>query len=179
MEPKQKRLVAFFSRADENYAVGSVEKGNTHLVAEMIAAATGADLFRIEPEKPYPAAYEPCIEMARREKQANARPAVRSDIRVEDYDVIYLGYPNWWGELPMAVYTFIEKHRWQGKTVAPFCTHEGSGLSGTERRIQAACAGSKVLKGLAVRGSAVQHEPATTRKAVTAWLETLGLRDKD
>ena len=96
----QKALVAFFSRADENYAVGYIEKGNTHIVAEMIAARTGADLFRIETVKPYPASYDSCIEVARREKQSDARPPVKGDIRVEDYDVIYLGYPNWWGEMP-------------------------------------------------------------------------------
>lgn len=170
----QKALVAFFSRADENYAVGYIEKGNTHIVAEMIAARTGADLFRIETVKPYPASYDSCIEVARHEKQSDARPPVKGDIRVEDYDVIYLGYPNWWGEMPMAVYTFIEKHNWQGKTIVPFCTHEGSGLSSTERRIQSACPGGKVLKGLAVRGSTAQHEPETARKAVQAWLEKLG-----
>jgi flavodoxin len=175
MESEKKNLVAFFSRADENYAVGYIEKGNTHIVAEMIAAETGADLFHIETEKPYPADYNQCIEVAKREKNANARPAVRGDVRVEDYDVIYLGYPNWWGEMPMAVYTFIEKHDWHGKTVVPFCTHEGSGLSGTERRVQSACEGAKVLKGLAVRGATAQNEPATALKAVMSWLKNTNL----
>lgn len=173
MESKWKSLVAFFSRADENYAVGYIEKGNTHIVAEMITAETGADLFHIETEKPYPAEYNQCIEVARREKQSNARPALKGDVRVEDYDVIYLGYPNWWGEMPMAVYTFMEKHNWQDKIIVPFCTHEGSGLSGTERRIQTVCTGGEVLKGLAIRGATAQHEPETARKAVISWLEKL------
>lgn len=171
METKQKSLVAFFSRADESYAVGYIEKGNTHIVAEMIAAETGADLFHIETVKPYPADYNECIEVAKREKQSKARPEIKGDIRVEDYDMIYLGYPNWWGEMPMAVYTFIEKHNWQGKIVVPFCTHEGSGLSGTERRIQSACAGVTVLNGLAVRGYTAQNEQEKARKAVQYWIK--------
>ena len=175
MESEKKSLVAFFSRADENYAVGYIEKGNTHIVAEMIAAETGADLFHIETQKPYPADYNQCIDVAKREKESNARPAIKGDVRVEDYEVIYLGYPNWWGEMPMAVYTFIEKHDWQGKTVVPFCTHEGSGLSGTERRVQSACEGAKVLKGLAVRGTIAQNEPDRARKSVISWLENMNL----
>ena len=175
MESKKRSLVAFFSRADENYGVGYIEKGNTHIVAEMIAAETGADMFHIETQKPYPANYSQCIEVARNEKASNARPAIKGDIRVEDYEVIYLGYPNWWGEMPMAVYTIIERHDWHGKTIVPFCTHEGSGLSGTERRIRSACEGANVLEGLAIRGTIVQTEPATARKAVDSWLEKLDL----
>lgn len=173
METKQKSLVAFFSRADENYAVGYIKKGNTHIVAEMIAAETGADLFHIETVKPYPADYNECVEVATREKQSKARPEIKGDIRVEDYDVIYLGYPNWWGEMPMAVYTFIEKHNWQGKVVVPFCTHEGSGLSGTERRVQSSCTGATVLNGLAVRGYTAQNEQEAVRKEVQSWIKRL------
>lgn len=171
METKQKTLVAFFSRADENYAVGYIKKGNTHIVAEMIAAETEADMFHIETVNPYPANYNECIEVAKREKQSKARPEIKGDVRVEDYDVIFLGYPNWWGEMPMAVYTFIEKHNWQNKIVIPFCTHEGSGLSGTERRIQSACEGATVMKGIAIRGYTAQNEQETTRKTVQTWIK--------
>lgn len=173
METKQKTLVAFFSRADENYAVGYIKKGNTHIVAEMIAAETEADMFHIETVNPYPANYNECIEVAKREKQSKARPEIKGDVRVEDYDVIFLGYPNWWGEMPMAVYTFIEKHNWQNKIVIPFCTHEGSGLSGTERRIQSACEGATVMKGIAIRGYTAQNEQETTRKTVQTWIKGL------
>ena len=169
----EKVLVAFFSRAGENYAVGNVEKGNTHIVAEMIAEATGGTLFHIEPVTPYPEDYTACTEVAKREMNANARPAIKGDADVEDYDVIFIGYPNWWGDMPMAVYTFIEKHDWAGKTVVPFCTHEGSGLSGTESRLKRACAGATVLKGLAVRGATAQNAREQARKSVTAWLENL------
>lgn len=173
METKQKTLVAFFSRADENYAVGYIKKGNTHIVAEMIAAETEADMFHIETVNPYPANYNECIKVAKREKQSKARPEIKGDVRVEDYDVIFLGYPNWWGEMPMAVYTFIGKHNWQNKIVIPFCTHEGSGLSGTERRIQSACEGATVMKGIAIRGYTAQNEQETTRKTVQTWIKGL------
>lgn len=175
MESKKKELVAFFSRTGENYAVGYIRKGNTHIIAEMIADATGADMFHIETVNLYPSDYRQCVETVRHERQSNARPAVKGDIHTEDYDIIYLGYPNWCGDMPMAVYTFIEKHCWQGKTVVPFCTHEGSGLSGTEQLIQSACKGAKVLKGLTVRGTTAQNDPDTARKAVTSWLRGLDL----
>lgn len=90
---------------------------------------------------------------------------------VEDYDVIFIGYPNWWGDAPMPVYTFIEKHNWQGKTVIPFCTHEGSGLGDTESKLGKACEGATFCKGLAVRGATAQRSKDQARKAVTGWLK--------
>ena len=169
----KKILVAFFSRTGENYAVGRIEQGNTHIVAEMIASATGGTLFRIEPATPYPDDYRACTEIAQREKRSKARPALVGEIAAEEYDVIFLGYPNWWGDLPMPVYTFLERHDWQGKVVIPFCTHEGSGLSDTENRLQEACRGASVLNGLAVRGSVAQNERETARKQVLEWLKRL------
>lgn len=132
-------LVAYFSRAVNNYVNGRVEPlevGNTEVVAQMIARETGGDLFRIEPVEPYPADYRACTDQAAAEKRAGARPALR--VLPEDmsgYDVVFLGYPNWWGTMPMPVYTFLESVDLAGRTVLPFCTHEGSGLSGTERDI--------------------------------------------
>lgn len=167
---KKKVLVAFFSRADENYNVGRIEKGNTHIVAEMIARKTDGDLFHIVTVKPYPAEYMPCVEQAKQEKEAGARPEIKGDTKIEDYDVIYLGYPNWWGDMPMAVYTFIEKHNWRGKTVIPFCTHEGSGLSGTEEKIRRACQGATVGKGLAIKGSVAQNSRDKAEQSVDNWL---------
>ena len=172
MENK-KTLIAFFSRAGENYAVGHIEKGNTHIIAEMIAAETDGKLFHIEPVIPYPDDYTECTEVAKSELNAKARPAIKGDIKVEDYDIIFIGYPNWWGDMPMPVYTFIEKHSWQGKTVIPFCTHEGSGLSGTENKLKTACKGATVLKGLAVRGATVQNKREQARKSVKNWLEAM------
>lgn len=169
----KKILVAFFSRTGENYAVGRIEQGNTHIVAEMISAATGGTLFRIEPAIPYPDDYRACTEIAQREKRSKARPALVGDITAEEFDVIFLGYPNWWGDLPMCVYTFLEQHDWQGKIVIPFCTHEGSGLSDTENRLQEACRGASVLNGLAVRGSVAQNEREKARKQVLERLKQL------
>ncbi len=169
----KKILVAFFSRTGENYAVGRIEQGNTHIVAELIASATGGTLFRIEPATPYPDDYRACTEVAQREKRSKARPTLVGEIAAEEYDVIFLGYPNWWGDLPMPVYTFLERHDWQGKVVIPFCTHEGSGLSDTENRLRTACRGASVLNGLAVRGAVAQNEREKARKQVLEWLKRL------
>lgn len=169
----KKILVAFFSRTGENYAVGHIEQGNTHIVAELIASATGGTLFRIEPATPYPDDYRACTEVAQREKRSKARPALVGDITAEEFDVIFLGYPNWWGDLPMCVYTFLEQHDWQGKIIIPFCTHEGSGLSDTENLLRAACRGASVLNGLAVRGFVAQNEREKARKQALEWLKRL------
>ena len=150
-------LVAFYSRAGENYFGGqyrTVAVGNTEQVARVIAGAVDAPLFHIRQREPYADDYMTCIAQAKRDLQAGARPALTGLPEDFDrYDEIYLGYPNYWGDLPMAVYTFLEALDWTGKTIHPFCTHEGSGLSGTERKITAACAGATVTVGLAVPGS--------------------------
>lgn len=173
-----KQLVVFFSHTGENYNVGNIEKGNTHIIADMIAEGTGADIFEIVPEKAYPRNYNDCIELAQQEKRAGARPAIKGDVAIEDYDIIYIGYPNWWGEVPMCVYTFIEGHDWTGKKVVPFITHEGSGMGGTDRKIAAACKGADVAvgKGLAVQGKVAQQQQASAKKAVENWLKGLDVR---
>lgn len=173
MKNSKKVLVVFFSRTGENYAVGNIEKGNTHIIAEMIAKESGGKLFRIETVKPYPDEYKACVEIAKTEKENNVRPEVKGDVKVEDYDVIFLGHPNWWEDMPMAVYTFIEKHNWNGKTVVPFCTHEGSGLSGTERKLKNACKGATVSEGLAIKGTIAQNSQAQARQSVKKWLESI------
>ncbi len=171
-----KKLVVFFSHTGENYNVGDIEMGNTRIIADMIADATGADTFEIVPEKGYPKDYNQCIDLAKKELQADVRPAVKGDVEIEDYDVIFLGYPNWWGNPPMCVYTFIERHDWNGKTVVPFITHEGSGMGGTDRKIAAACNGADTLvgKGLAVQGTVAQENQTSARKSVNNWLNNLG-----
>lgn len=170
----KKVLVAYFSRADENYNVGYIEKGNTQVVAEMIAEETGGTLFHIETVSSYPADYKECIGLAKKDMNSSARPAILGDADVEAYDVVFLGYPNWWGEVPMAVYTFIEKHSWQGTTVIPFCTHEGSGLGSTVGRLKTACQGATFLPGLAIQGAVAQNNRNQTRQNVNAWLKKLG-----
>lgn len=169
----KKVLVAYFSRADENYNVGYIEKGNTQIIAEMIAGETSGTLFHIETVTPYPADYMECIDVAKKELNSKARPAIKGDALVEDYDVVFLGYPNWWGDVPMAVYTFIEKHDWQGKTVIPFCTHEGSGLGSTEGKLKNACKEAAFLKGLAIQGGTAQNRQEQARQSVENWLGKL------
>ena len=153
------KLVAFYSRAHENYFGGSfgyIEVGNTEKIADMIAEITGADLFKIEQKVPYAADYNTCIEEAKKDLQTKARPElVNMPENLDRYDEIYLGYPNYWGTMPMAVYTFLESFNFTGKKIHPFCTHEGSGLSSTERDIKKAAQGADVSKGLSIYGSSV------------------------
>lgn len=165
-----KTLVVYFSKAGENYAVGNIKKGNTGIIAEMIAEETDGVLFQVEPIKDYPNDYTECTEVAQQELNSKARPAIKDDTDVESFDVVYIGYPIWWDDMPMPIYTFIEKHNWQGKTVVPFCTHEGSGLGCTAGKLEKACGGSTVLKGLAVRGTTAQNSQEQARKTVRRWL---------
>lgn len=168
-------LVAYFSRTGENYGVGNITKGNTSIVAEMIAEQTGGDIFEIKPVNEYPTEYEPCTEVAKEEKEANARPEIKENKSAADYDVVFIGYPIWWGDAPMPVYTWIDKQQWQGKTVIPFCTHEGSGLSDTERLIGRACKGAKVGEGFELTGTTAQKRQAEAKKAVEKWLKEIGM----
>lgn len=175
-----KKLVVYFSHTGENYNVGYIEKGNTHIIADMIADATGADIFEIVPEKGYPKDdYNECIEIAKQELQSDARPVVKGDVKIEDYDVVFIGYPNWWGNPPMCVYTFIEKHDWNGKTLIPFITHEDSGMGGTDRKIASVCEGANTLtgKGLAVQGKVAQENQPSAQESVDSWLERLGFKN--
>lgn len=163
------KLVAFYSRADENYfggAMRQIEVGNTEKIANMIAEMTGADLFKIEQKVPYASDYNTCIAQAKKDLQSHARPElVTMPDSIDQYDEIYLGYPNYWGTMPMAVYTFLEQYDFTGKVIHPFCTHEGSGLSATERDIQKAAKGAEVTKGLAISGSSVDQ----AKNSVAAW----------
>ena len=131
----------------------------------MIAEFTGADLFKIEQKESYSANYRACVDQARKDKQENARPELVSlPENFDQYDEIYLGYPNYCGTMPMAVYTFLESLDFSGKKIHPFCTHEGSGLSGTEHDIQKAAKGAAVGKGIAIHGSSVDSaKPALQR----------------
>ena len=165
------KLVAFYSRADENYFGGQyryIEVGNTEKVANMISEITGADLFKIEQKDAYSADYQECIAEAKKDLQENKRPEVLNlPANLDAYDEIYLGYPNYWGTMPMAVYTFLENYDFSGKKIHPFCTHEGSGLSRTEKDIAKAAKGAKVEKGLAIHGSNVD----SARNAVEKWVK--------
>lgn len=168
-------LVAYFSRAGENHNVGVIEKGNTAIIAEMIAEETNGDLFEIRRVTPYPEAYRECTDEAQQEKSDNARPELTATVdHFSDYDVIFLGYPNWWGDMPMPVYTFLESYDFSGKIIVPFATHEGSGLSSTESSIASICSGADVLGGLAIRGTVAQNSQDEAKDAVVNWLREGG-----
>ena len=164
-------LVAYFSRAGENYSVGVIEKGNTAIVAELIAEQTGADLFEIVPVVPYPSDYEEMKTVSTRERDSNARPEIANTVdNWDDYDVVFLGYPIWYTDMPMIVYNFLESYDFSGKTVIPFNTHEGSGQSGTQSRIEAAIPTATVLNGIAIRGATAQNDTASAKAAVERWI---------
>ena len=167
-------LIAYFSRAGENYGVGVIEKGNTEIVAEMVAEQTGGELFHIETVTPYPEDYDECTAVAQQEQRENARPELTATVEDMDaYDTVYLGYPIWWGDMPMAVYTFLESYDWSGKTIIPFSTHAGSGLSSTEARIASACSGAELLSGFTISGQTAQNDRETTQRAVQEWLDSM------
>lgn len=163
-----KKLVAFYSRADENYVNGtivSLEKGNTEVAADIIQKLTGSDRFRIEQEKPYSSDYNECIAQAQRDQKNDIRPALKKFMEsLDEYDVIYLGYPNYWSTMPMAVFTFLEHYDFNGKTIRPFCTHEGSGLGSSVRDIRKLCPGAKVEEGLAIRGGNVSRSEQNIKR---------------
>ncbi len=183
-------LVAYLSRAGENYNVGTaregsasaayagyIEKGNTAMMAAVIADMTGGDLFEIRTVTPYPEDYASMLRVAQEEIDADARPALAANVEnMADYDVIFIGYPIWHGRMPQAIYTFIESHDLTGKTVIPFNTHEGSGQSGTQRVIENALPGSTVLQGLAIQGKIAQEDPKRTRALIEPWLEGMNMR---
>lgn len=132
--------------------------GNTETIARLIAGNTGAELFSLEVVNPYPEDYDDTVDMAKAEQNDNARPALKSFPDVSGYDVVFLGYPNWWGTYPMAVATYLESGALKRKTVIPFCTHEGSRLGRSQGDLEAALPDSTVLEGYECRGSDVTDE---------------------
>ena len=170
-----KALVAYFSRTGEQYGVGVIDKGNTAIVADMIVELTGADRFEILPKVDnYPMTYKELTDVAKEEQNQNARPKIASTVESFDsYDTIYLGYPIWWGDLPMICYTFLESYDFSGKTIIPFCTHAGSGNAGTQSKIQSAVPNADVKEVLAVTGADTQNDPQSVKSTVTEWLATL------
>lgn len=166
-----KKLIAFYSRADENYVSGTIKPldiGNTEIAANMIAELTGAELFRIEQSKPYSKKYNECIEQARADQKNNARPELAQyPPTLDGYDVIYLGYPNYWNTMPMALFTFLEHFDFSGKTIIPFCTHEGSGAGNSVNDIKKLCPDAAIKKALAIHGAKVKN----SKKDIEAWLQ--------
>ena len=169
-------LVIYFSRVGEQYNVGVIDKGNTAIVAEMIAAETGADLFEVLPaDDHYPMTYNALTDVAKKEQNDKARPQYQGELPdLSAYDTIFVGAPVWWGDWPMIMYTVFENNDFSGKTLIPFSTHEGSGLSGFDKKLQNACPDAEVLKGLAVRGNDAQNSQDKVRASAQGWLKELG-----
>ena len=151
-----KGIIIYFSRADENYSVGYITKGNTEVVAEYIRDITKADMFKVERKVPYAKDYNTCIKQAQDEQRRGERPELKQMLNsIEDYDVVFVGSPIYWGTMPNPLLTQLEKLNWQGKTVMPFTTHDGSGLGNVVADLKNICKGATVLNGLAITGSAV------------------------
>lgn len=160
-ETGSKSLVVYFSWS-----------GNTENVAKSIQSQTDSDIFEIVPTTPYSDDYDAVVDLAQEEQQNNARPAISGNIEnIEQYDVIYVGFPNWWGDMPMILYTFFDTYDLSGKTVALFCTSGGSGLSGTVNEVKSLEPNATVTEGLHI-GSGSSSNPDN---AVSEWLNDIGL----
>ena len=146
------------------------QTGNTETVANIIHDNVGGDIVKLETTEAYPSDYDELFDYAQQEQQEDARPELSTVIEnIEQYDTIFLGYPNWWGDMPMAIYTFLDTYDLSGKTIAPFITHGGSGLSGTPENIQEELNAS-VTEGLAIDGD----EASDSSEDVVEWLNSLG-----
>lgn len=172
---KKPILIAYFSRSGSNYVSGQIVNlsvGNTEVAAMKIQEMTGGELFKINQVHKYSDDYNTCTEEAKQELRANARPELTDSLdSIDGFETIILGYPNWWGTMPMPIWTFLESHDFSGKTILPLCTHEGSGMGGSERDIKKLCTGAKVVKGLAIQGGSVNN----AGKNIESWLKTNGL----
>ena len=170
-----KTLIAFFSRADENYFGGAmryIKVGNTEVVTELMKELISADSFKIDMKNPYSPVYMTCIDEAKKDKLNDARPELSAYLdNIDEYDTIVLGYPNYWGTVPMAVATFLERYDFAGKTILPFCTNEGSGMGSSVSDIKKYAKGATVNKGLAITGSYA----ADSKEDVRKWFESNGL----
>ena len=188
-EASPRILIAYVSRAGENYNVGVtdpdsasaayagyIEKGNTQIVAETIAELTGGDLYRITTVEPYPDDYASMLTRAQEELDADARPELAGELpNLDDYDVLMIGYPIWHGATPRPVLTFLENYDLSGKTLIPFNTHEGSGQGGTVSEIAASAPGAEMLEGIAIQGKVAQEDADQTRELLADWLDGIGL----
>ena len=163
-------LVIYFSRSGENYFGGelkNIEKGNTEVIAEYIHEITGADLFKVEPAVEYPSDYMKCIDVAKKELVNNARPEIKEELSdISEYDTIYVGFPNWWGTLPMPMFTQLEKLDFEGKVIKPFVTHEGSGFGSSKKDINELCSGAEIKNGLSIPGANVYE----AKNTVESWI---------
>ena len=163
------------TREEENSTVVIDGKvlGNTQYVAQLIQEMTGGDIFRIVPQTPYPTDHRTLVDLAKEEQNENARPVIAGTVNLAAYDTIFLGYPNWWGDMPMILYTFLEQYDFSGKTIIPFCTHGGSGFSRTIQTMQGKQPNATVIRdGYALSRSRMERAPS----GVAEWLKEVGLK---
>lgn len=155
-------LVAYFSWS-----------GNTKQIAEMISEKTGGDLFEIVPATPYTEDYDAVVDQAQKEQEENARPEIADTVEDWDsYQTVFIGYPNWWSDVPMIINTFMESYDFSGKTVVPFCTHGGGGFGGSLSSIENGVQGASVLEGFSVSGSSVD----SAEEDVQTWIDSLDIQ---
>lgn len=180
-------LIAYISRAGENYGVGEadpdsesaayagyIDKGNTQIVAEYIADMTGGDLYSITTKDPYPEDYASMLERAQKELDEDARPELEGELPdLSQYDTIFIGYPIWHGHTPRPVLTFLESYDLSGKQVIPFNTHEGSGQGSSLEEIKKSSAGGQVADGIAIRGRTAQEDEDGTKEMLVSWLDEM------
>ena len=159
-----KRLILYFSRADENYAVGYIDKGNTEIVAEFVRELTGADMFKVEPTVPYAKDYKTCIEEAK--KRVGNAPIKEKPTDISAYDTIFIMSPIYWGTCAPEMETALTGLDFAGKTVRVISTHEGSGLGSMVSDVKRLCKGADVKPGLAVKGS----QAKSSKQKVADWL---------
>ena len=166
-----KSLVLFFSRAGNNYTndgIKNLEIGNTEVISNFIKEFIDADLFKMEPVNQYPDDYMECTEVAQKELNDGARPELKEYIEdISEYDVIYIGFPNWWSTMPMPVWTQLEKLDFNGKTIKPFVTHEGSGFGRSLNDLKKLCPGANIEDGLSIQGSFV----SSSKEKVMHWVK--------
>lgn len=169
-----KSITVYFSRAGQNYVNGEIKElktGNTETAALLLQKETGCELFKIEPAVSYSEIYSECVKEAVADMKSGARPEpVSWPENMEQYDTVYLAYPNYCGTMPMILFTFLEKYDFTGKKICPLCTNEGSGMGRSEEDIKRLCPGADVRKGLSVHGA----EAEKAGDAIRSWLETCG-----
>ena len=153
----KKSMIIYFSRADENYNVGYIDKGNTEVIAEYIKEITNADMFKVEPLVPYSKDYMTCIEEAKLRTNTHNAPIKESIPDITSYEVIYIGTPVYWGGMPEELITALKEVDFNKKIIRPFVTHEGSGLSNVPSQLESICKGAIIMDGIAIQGSIVRE----------------------
>lgn len=162
------KLVVFFSRRGENYAVGNLTEGNAEHIANVIEKIAGADIYEIKPVLSYSNSYKECVQQAVAEFKSNARPEISNPIgSLDGYKTIYLCYPNWCGSFPRIVATFLQSHDLSGKTIYPMCTNEGSGMGRSVEELKRLAPNSVIKDGLSIRGTLAHSSDQLIRE----WLE--------